>query len=178
MVRPEAVATLCEMAEAVLASNGVEPPHVLPGGDARWPGRSADAPRPNQRLPKRARNSPRPFQWAPRRGRDTSLAAHGRGIPTTPRFDAYTLRIAIWLVKQPIERGAATGQNVAMGKKLAKRSGRPPIHPSLKRKAFAVPMNAVERRRYEKGAARDGQRDLATWIRSVLDAYCTKPGQT
>jgi hypothetical protein len=88
------------------------------------------------------------------------------------------LRIEIRTVKPPIERGAATGQNTPMGKKLAKRSGRPPIPPSLKRKAFAVPMNAVERHRYEKGAAKDGQRDLATWIRSVLDAYCTKPGHT
>jgi hypothetical protein len=88
------------------------------------------------------------------------------------------LRIENRPVKPRIERGAGARQNAAMGKKLAKRSGRPPIHPSLKRKAFAVPMNAVERRRYEKGAARDGQRDLATWIRSVLDAYCTKPGHT
>jgi hypothetical protein len=80
----------------------------------------------------------------------------------------------IRVVKVCVERAGGAWQNAAMPKKQAKRSGRPPIHPSLRRKAFAVPMNAVERRRYEKCAAKDGQRDLATWIRSVLDAYCLK----
>jgi hypothetical protein len=86
------------------------------------------------------------------------------------------LRIEIQPVKVGVEQGGRGCENAAMSKKLAKRLGRPPIHPSLKRKAFAVPMNAVERRRYQKCAARDGQRDLATWIRSVLDAHCAQPG--